>query len=459
MTESIVSIDSELCTGCGRCKDICPVGAISGEPAEPHRIAASSCIVCGQCVQVCSGFDSSLEEYPTGRQQRLRQRGMLDSVSEPLFAAHYRGDIHALLAALEDGSTSTFVQCAPAVRVALGEEFGMGYGALTPGKLAAALRALGFDRVYDTTFAADLTIMEEGAELIERIQGKGRLPMFTSCCPGWVKFIEDQHPDLLENMSSCKSPQQMAGTLFKTYGAGVDKVDPASIFSVAVMPCTAKKFECARPEMDASGHRDVDLVITTRELAQLIKHKGLDFLGLDDEPFDNPLGCYSGAGNIFGTTGGVMEAALRSACEVLTGVPLGEIELEYVRGGEGLRYADIVHQDLELRVAIVAGLANVRRLLDEVRRGEADVHFVEVMCCPMGCVSGGGQPKPLLPAQHLEAHAGRKSGLYCHDKKLAVRKSHDNPQVKKLYADFLGEPLGHESHRLLHTDHTSRRRA
>ncbi len=379
---------------------------------------------------------------------------MLPTVKEPLFAAHYRGDIHRVIKALDQQDTFTIVQCAPAVRVAIGEEFGMPYGTLTPGKLSAALHLLGFDRVYDTNFAADLTIMEEGAELIKRIKENGTLPMFTSCCPGWVKYMEDQHNDLLKHLSSCKSPQQMAGTLFKTYGAKIDKIDPARIFSVAIMPCTCKKFECERTEMKASGYQDVDLVVTTRELAQLIKHVGIDFTALPDEDFDNPLGCYSGAGNIFGTTGGVMEAALRSACEILTDTPLPELELNYVRGEEGVRKAVIHHEGVELKVAIVAGIQYIDSVLDQIRNGEADFHFVEVMCCPMGCVSGGGQPKVLLPAQRLEAHAGRKSGLYSHDKSLTIRKSHENPQIQKLYKDFLGEPLGHEAHHLLHTDHS-----
>ncbi len=453
MTLPIVSIDKELCTGCGRCKTVCPVDAISGLPNSPHRVDTSRCILCGQCVQICSGYDSPLEEYATGREERLARRGMLPTTTEPLFAAHYRGDLFPLMTALNEKKTFTVVQCAPAVRVAVGEEFGLPYGTLTPGKLAAALRRLGFDRVYDTNFGADVTIMEEGAELIDRVKNNGKLPMFTSCCPGWVKFLEDRHSDLLEHLSSCKSPQQMAGSLFKTYGATIDGMDPATIYSVAVMPCTCKKFECERPEMHVDGCRDVDLVITTRELAQLIKHAGIDFLALPDEDFDNPLGCYSGAGNIFGTTGGVMEAALRSACELLTGKPLPSLDLDYVRGGEGIRKATIRHEGVELRVAIVAGLAHIDPILEDIRSGKADFHFLEVMCCPLGCVSGGGQPKVLLPDQMAEAQAQRRAGLYSHDKTLPTRKSHENPEIIKLYKDFLGKPLGHKPHHLLHTDH------
>lgn len=453
MKDAIVAIDEELCTGCGRCKEICPVGAIVGTPGQPHKIDQEKCVICGQCVQICSGYESILEEYATNRATRLEQRGMLASVQEPLFAAHYRGDVKKLLAALEDEETFTLVQCAPAVRVALGEEFGLAYGVLTPGKMATSLRRLGFDRVYDTNFAADLTIMEEGAELLSRVEKNEGLPMFTSCCPGWVKYLEDNYPDLLSHLSSCKSPQQMGGVLFKTYGAELAGVEPSHVYSVAIMPCTCKKYECDRDGMDSSGFRDVDLVITTRELAQLLKYRDIEFADLADGKFDQPLGAYSGAGNIFGSTGGVMEAALRSSLELATGVPLPSVDLNYLRGGEGFRVAQVAHQGVQLKVGIVAGIQHVKPLLEKVQQGKADFHFIEVMCCPLGCVSGGGQPKTVLPQQRIHATQARKQALYQHDRGLEHRKSHENPQIQQLYRDFLGAPLGEKSHHLLHIDY------
>lgn len=456
--EQVIHIDTELCTGCRRCATVCPVGAIDGEEGKPQTINADRCVVCGQCIQVCSAYASSLPGGLTApRAAKLAERGMPASVQEPLFAAYSSGHANAVKAALADSGLCKVVQCAPAVRVALAEEFGLPFGTLTPGKLAAALRRLRFDKVYDTNFAADLTVVEEGTELVGRVMEGARLPMFTSCCPAWVKFAETEHPELLDRLSSCKSPQQMAGALFKTYGARLDGVDPSRVYSVAVMPCTCKKFECDRPEMNASGFKDVDHVLTTRELAYLIKDSGIDFLSLPDEPFDSPLGSYSGAGAIFGTTGGVMEAALRTGYELIAKETIPNLRLDFVRGEEGVRAASVQVGSLKLRVAVVSGLRHVFSLLQSLRDGTCDYHFIEVMACPEGCVSGGGQPKLLLEGQRKAAHQARKAALYRHDSQLPVRKAHENPAIKKLYADFLGEPLGRESHRLLHTTYRSRK--
>ncbi|MHC1711269.1 MAG: [FeFe] hydrogenase, group A [Solidesulfovibrio sp.] len=452
-----ISIDQELCTGCKRCSEVCPVNAIEGKKGEPQTIVADRCVVCGQCVQVCSAYASVFDGDIAPREQKLGERGMLPSVKEPLFAAYNRGDAIRVKDGLADSGLFSMVQCAPAVRVSIAEEFGLPLGCLTPGKMAAALRRLGFNRVYDTNFAADLTIMEEGTELIQRVTGEGVLPMFTSCCPAWVKYLEQTYPELLPHLSSCKSPQQMAGVLFKTYGANVDAVEPSEVFSVSVMPCTCKKFESERPEMQDSGFRDVDVVLTTRELGYLIKDVGIDFDALPEEDFDKPLGVYTGAGNIFGVTGGVMEAALRSGYEMITKEPVPALEMNFVRGGEGVRKASVKVGKLKLKVAIVSGLANVAPLLEEIKAGKADFHFLEVMCCPVGCVSGGGQAKVLLPADKAVAYETRTGSTYFHDEQLAMRKSHENPEVLKLYSDFLGEPLGHESHHLLHTEYVSRK--
>ncbi|MFD3155794.1 [FeFe] hydrogenase, group A [Haloimpatiens sp. FM7330] len=454
---SIVSIDKELCTGCRRCAEICPVDAIQGKQGEPQSINVDKCILCGQCVQKCSSYAPSFDEDITPIHIKRRERNMLSTVKEPLFAAYNMGQEIKVKKALANKELYKVVQCAPAVRVALAEEFGMKLGSLTPGKLAAVLRRLNFDRIYDTNFAADLTIMEEGNELIERVTKGKTLPMFTSCCPSWVKFMEQEYPELLEHLSSCKSPQQMAGAVFKTYGAKIDEVDPSRIFSVSIMPCTCKQFECDRPEMKDSGYKDVDVVLTTRELAHLIKDSGIDFVNLEDEEFDKPLGMYTGAGNIFGVTGGVMEAALRTAYEIITKKPIPNLDLEFVRGGEGVRSTKVKIDDLELNVAIVSGLKNVVNILESIKEGKCDFDFIEVMTCPEGCISGGGQPKLLLEEYREIAYKNRKASMYEHDSKLKLRKSHKNPEIKKIYDEFLGKPLGAKSHKLLHTKYAPRK--
>lgn len=457
ISTSIINIDKELCTGCRRCAEVCPVDAIKGEEGKAQVINTESCVICGQCVQVCSAYASSFDENITSRDIKLAERGVLPSVKEPLFAAYNVGHTQLVKDALANPSLYKVVQCAPAVRVSLAEEFGFPLGTLTPGKMAAALRRLSFSRVYDTNFGADLTIMEEGSELIKRVTEGRKLPMFTSCCPAWVKFAEQQYPELLDHLSSCKSPQQMAGAVFKTYGAKIDDIDPAKIFSVAIMPCTCKQFECDRPEMTDSGYKDVDVVLTTRELAQLIKDAEIDFKNLPDEGFDLPLGNYSGAGTIFGTTGGVMEAALRTGYELITNKPIPNINLNFIRGDGGIRTAIVQVGDLKLKVAVVSGLKNVISLLESVKEGKSDFHFIEVMTCPEGCISGGGQPKLLLEEYREIAYKNRKESIYKHDSKLELRKSHENPDIVKLYDEFLGEPLGHESHHLLHTKYVCRK--
>lgn len=447
----IVDIDKELCTGCRECSKVCPVDAIEGEQGKPQQINVDKCIICGQCVQVCKSYASIIDESIEFVDNIKNQRKIPSIIKEPMFAAYNKCDVEKVKKALQDPNIFTVVQCAPAVRVALSEDFGYNLGELTPGKMAAALKALKFDRVYDTNFAADLTIMEEGTELIKRVTEKENLPMFTSCCPAWVKFMEDNYPELTNHLSSCKSPQQMAGVVFKTYGAKINNIDPSKICSISIMPCTCKKFECDREEMNSSGYKDVDVVLTTRELAYLIKDMDIDFKNLKETKFETPLGEYSGAGTIFGVTGGVMEAAIRTGYELITKKSIPSVDVVEVRGTEGFREKQIKVGDLDLKVGVVTGLKNVIPVLEKLKAGNLELDFIEVMTCPVGCVSGGGQPKLLLEEHRSAAYENRIKSTYSHDQNLPTRKSHENLEIQKMYNEYLGEPLGEKSHHLLHT--------
>ncbi len=433
--------DNNKCVLCRRCvsacKNIQTVAVIDATErgfkttiASPFNKSLSEvpCVNCGQCIAVC----------PVGA---LREKDATDDVWE----------------ALGNPEKTVIVQTAPAVRAALGEEFGMPIGTPVTGKMAAALRRLGFDKTFDTDTGADLTIIEEGNELLSRIQNGGKLPMITSCSPGWIKFCEHNFPDFLDNLSSCKSPHQMFGAIIKSYWAEKNGLDPKNIVTVSVMPCVAKKFECGRDEMEVNGNRDVDIVISTRELARMIKQAGIKFAELPDEKFDNPFEEASGAGVIFGATGGVMEAALRTVAEKLTGKELSSIEFNQVRGTEGIKTAEIPVGDLTVKVAIAHGLGNARKLLESIRNGEAEYHFIEIMACPGGCVTGGGQP--IVPARvqmGIDLKTERAKALYTEDANAAIRKSHENPDIIKLYDEFLGEPGGHKAHELLHTHYQAR---
>lgn len=452
----VIAIDKKICTGCQECVKVCPAYAIQGEYGEPQQIDSDRCIMCGHCVQACKSCVSLEERHEEIYKEARKERGIPDSVTEPLFAAYYMCHLEEVKQALADPNRKTFVQCAPAVRMALAEEFGYDFGYNAAGKLAAALRRIGFDRVYDTNFSADLTIMEEGTELIKRVTEGGVLPMFTSCCPAWVKFLEQTYPELIPHLSSCKSPQQMLGAVFKTYGCELEGYKAEEVCSVSVMPCTCKEFECNREEMSASGQKDVDVVITTRELAWLMKERGIDFDSLPEEGFDQPLGEYSGAGNLFGITGGVMEAAIRTGYELLTGKPIEKLEVEAVRGTKGYRRAQIQVGNLNLRVGVVTGLSDIIELLEQISQRTCDLHFIEVMTCPEGCVSGGGQPKLLEDEDKAEAYAKRRAATLLYDQELPVRKSHENPAIQKLYKDFLDSPCGPRSHHLLHTTYINR---
>lgn len=446
LTPSIVR-DTSKCVLCGRCIARCQnahgMGILGFEnrgfrtivaPAENRSMAKSPCILCGQCVSVC----------PTGA---LMEKSEIDKID-----AAFKAGKHVV------------VQTAPAVRAALGEEFGMPVGTPVTGKMVAALKRLGFHKVYDTNFAADLTIMEEGTELLDRIQNGGVLPMITSCSPGWINYAEYNYGDLLDHLSSCKSPHQMQGAILKTYYAEKNGISPEDIFVVSIMPCTAKKFEKERDQLKVDGLEDVDAVLTTRELARMIKRAGILFDRLPDEEFDADLmGDYTGAAVIFGVTGGVMEAALRTVYFVLTGKEHEAINFEAVRGFEGVREASIDINGMAVNVAIAHGMKNAKVLLDEIRAGKSKYHFIEIMGCPGGCIAGGGQPlvRPcFLPNEGddiLDTYREKRAkALYSEDERLVLRQSHNNPQIKQLYDEFLGKPNSHKAHELLHTTYAAR---
>lgn len=447
----VIDIDKDICTGCRECAKVCPAYAIVGEQGEPQTIDTDKCVMCGQCVQKCKSYVSIVSHGEGAYEKVRKERGLPKIVKEPLFAAYNVCHLDQVKKALADPNKITMVQCAPSVRVALAEDFGAPLGTLDPGRLAASLKAIGFDYVYDTNFSADLTIMEEGTELITRVTKGGVLPMFTSCCPAWVTYMERFYPEIKEHLSSCKSPQQMMGAVMKTYGAKINSIPAEKIFSVAVMPCTCKEFECSREEMKNEGLRNVDAVITTRELAWLIKEMGINYNGLKPAEFDSPLGDYTGAGNIFGVTGGVMEAAIRTGYELITGESIPSVDVIPVRGTEGFRVAEMRVGDLTLKVGVVTGVKNVGPVIEKMKAGKLDLHFIEVMSCPEGCVSGGGQPKLLEDTDREEAYAARRKAIFQHDADLPLRKSHENPGIKKMYEEYLEKPNGEVPHHLLHT--------
>jgi NADH-quinone oxidoreductase subunit G/NADP-reducing hydrogenase subunit HndD len=428
--------DPAKCILCGRCVRVCEevqgVSAIDfiGRGSEAQvgtafnqGINISSCINCGQCIMVC----------PTGA---LREQSSVKEVMD----------------ALQDPERYVVVQHAPSVSVTLAEEFDLKPGVDVCGAMTTALRRLGFERVFDTAFSADLTIMEEASELAHRIASGGKLPMMTSCSPGWIKFVEQYYPDFLENLSTCKSPQQMLGAIIKSYFAEKEGIDPKKIFSVSIMPCTAKKFEATRPEMGSDNLPDIDAVLTTRELARMIRMRGLDIKNLPPEPADSPFGKRSTAGTIFGASGGVMEAAARTAHYLLTGKELENLDLKQLRGFEGVKEATLTIDGKDYGVAIASGLNNARHLLDEIKAGRKDIHFIEVMTCPGGCIAGGGQPI----GADMDSVKARMQALYKIDRSEQVRTSHSNPAIQQIYDDFLGQPLGEKSHKLLHTHYAER---
>ncbi|MEI8247531.1 MAG: NADH-dependent [FeFe] hydrogenase, group A6 [Lentisphaerota bacterium] len=435
-SKSIVR-DLDKCIMCRRCETACnkmqTVGILSGvgrgfnavvAPAAMRPLTDTKCTFCGQCVAVC----------PVGA----------------LTEMNYKYDVWR---ALNDKTKTVIVQTAPAVRVAIGEEFGMAPGSIATGKLVAGLKLLGFDKVFDTDFAADLTIMEETTELIERLTKKQNLPILTSCCPGWVKFLEHQFPELVYMPSTAKSPQQMFGAIAKSYFAEKIGKKPEEIIVVSVMPCLAKKYEASREEFTHNGVKDVDIVISTRELADMFKEAGILIDRLEAAEYDNPLGESTGAAIIFGASGGVLEAALRTAADWISGQDLPGIDFKAVRGLEGVKEATVNVAGIEVRAAVTSGLGNARKVLEKIQRGEAHYDAIEIMACPGGCLNGGGQPYIHGNTSILEK---RKNAIYQADEKLPLRKSHQNPHIQKLYAEFLGKPGSHKAHELLHTHYTPR---
>ena len=433
--------DPNKCVLCRRCvsvcKDVQTVNVISATErgfntaiscAFDKSLSDVPCTNCGQCINVC-----------------------------PVGALKEKDDTDKVWNALANPELHVVVQTAPAVRVAIGEEFGLPIGTRCTGKMVTALSHLGFAKVFDTNTAADLTIMEEGTELLNRIKNGGKLPVITSCSPGWIKFCEHNYPEFLDNLSSCKSPHEMFGAVLKSYYAEKMGIDPSKIYVVSVMPCTAKKFEAERPELSANGLADVDAVITTRELAKMIKEAGIDFNNLEDTQFDDPMGEATGAAVIFGATGGVMEAALRTVSEILENRSLDNVEYTAVRGIEGIKEAIVEIGGMKVKAAVASGLGNARKLLDSIKSGEAEYHFVEVMACPGGCVNGGGQPiQPSSVRSWTDLRAERAKAIYEEDSSLPIRKSHENPIVKEMYDKYFGEPGSHKAHELLHTHYVAR---
>ena len=427
-----------LCRRCvATCKNVQNIGAIASANRGFESCISTTygcslndvnCTLCGQCIEAC----------PVGA---LYEKENIDEVWEKL----------------KDEDTYVIAQTAPAVRVALGEEFGMEIGTNTQGKMVTALKNLGFNKVFDTNTGADFTIMEEATEFVRRFKEKDHLPMMTSCCPAWVKFTESEYPENIPNLSTCKSPHQMFGAILKTYYAEKMGIDPDKIYIVSVMPCVAKKYERQRDEMKVNNRRDVDAVITTRELARMIKQANIDFTKLDDKGFDNPMGEATGAAAIFGTTGGVMEAALRTAYELITGDELKQVNFENVRGAKGIKKATVKIGDTEVRVAVAHGLGNARKVSEQIKDGTADFDFLEVMACPGGCIMGGGQPiKSSKTRSTVDVRAKRAEALYSIDEKKAIRKSHENPEMLKIYEEYFGKPGEHKAHELLHTQYNQK---
>jgi iron only hydrogenase large subunit-like protein len=458
--DAVVQIDKELCTGCRCCAEICPTQAIEGEFGKPQTINSEACISCGRCVQECSGYDSIFDENIMVRSERLKERKLFSSLKEPLFAAYDRYFIPAVKKAINTSGLLVMAYCDSTVCNSIAEDFGLQSGALPPGKVAAALRKTGFDSVYNTNLAAGFAILEEAYEFVERLDSGRILPVINSSCPASVKYIEQFYPELIHYLSSCKSPHQIAGALAKTFGASQKGVDPENIYSVSIMPCTSRKFEANRPEMKANGywgHRDIDAVLTTRELAYLIKDAGIDIVAIAEEPFDTDQGDLPGLENVYCTTGDVTQAVLHTCYELANDSADSKLEIQFTgEASDEVRFTDVRLGDYPVKAVAISGLHNAVPFLEAIRAGKSDYGFMEIMACPKGCVSGGGQPKVLLPKDKMARYSNRASYFSVCGVNPCNNISRQSA-IKQIYELFFAKPYGDKSNRVLHTQYLERR--
>jgi NADP-reducing hydrogenase subunit HndD len=457
VTEGFSHIDQELCTGCGNCKDTCPADAINGERHKPYVISEERCVGCGRCVQVCSAYDTIFQEQSTSRAKRLEQRGLPSCLTEPLFAAYDRCFIAEVKAALADPGRVVMAQYGPAVSESLAEDFGLAAGSVSTGRIVAALKKIGFRKVFSFTLPAALAVLEEAHELIERLQSGRILPVINSSCPAAVKFIEQFHPELIHYIAGSKSPSQIAGTLLKTYIAGAMKLDPKQIFSVSIGPCTSRKFEASRQEMTSGGYPNVDAVLTTRDLAHLIKDAGIDLQKIAEADFDSELPAIPGMENVYCAPGDIATAVFNVSLGLLSQNPADSLGVKFAETGtEGVRTASVRLGSFDIKAAAVTGLPDAVPFLDSMKAGKTEIAFLEMLACPMSCVSGGGQPKVLLPQDKAGAYAERAK-LHSALDAQALSALAKHPAVQKIYQDYFAKPCGDKSNRALHTQYVERK--
>jgi NADP-reducing hydrogenase subunit HndD len=457
VTEGFSRIDQELCTGCGNCKTTCPSDAISGDRHKPHMVSEERCVGCGRCVQVCSAYDTVFEERAMTRKRRLEIRDLPPGMVEPLFAAHDYCSISAVKKALNDPKRLVLAQCGPAVCGALAEDFGLASGSVPPGSIVAALKKIGFRKVYGFSLPATVAIIETAHEFVHRLQTGGILPIIGSSCPAAVKFIEQFHPELIHYLASCKSPHMIAGAMMKSHIAGRMHLDPAQVFSVSIGPCTSRKFEAGRPELSAGGYPHVDAVLTTRELAYMIKDAGIDLSNIAEQSFDAELPSVDGMDNVFCAAGDISEAVLHTSYGLLKQEATGSLNVNFAETGtEGVRTASVQLDEFKVKAVAITGLTNVAPFFDAIKTGKNEIAFMELLACPMGCVSGGGQPKVLLPQDKAAVYAGR-AGLNSYAAGKKGESVVQIPAVQRIYQECFAKPSGDRSNRVLHTQYEERK--